>query len=149
MPDTKPPLFQVQAGLDPALENEKVVFEKYIKTRMGNAEANKVYANGDLYKIYLGRNESIKEDGITWQKIGVLSENGLKEIQEISKNSVADYISDGPHEIVSQAPSSTKWYFYFDEPIFVRSQERAWTRSPKFVRQMDDVMEDHLTYEHQ
>jgi len=56
IPDTKPPLFQIQTGLNPELKQDQVVFEKYTQTRIGTAVATKLYANGDYYKIYLSSN---------------------------------------------------------------------------------------------
>ncbi|MGB1206068.1 MAG: hypothetical protein ACPG5B_10495 [Chitinophagales bacterium] len=151
MPDTMPPLFQVQAGLPPEKQSAKVVFEKYIQTRMGNAQANRLYANGDFYKIYLGSNQSLKKDSIVWKKVGTISQKGLDKIEAISKNSVVDYLSSGPHELVSMAVENVNWYFYFEHPKFVETQLRAWQwkwwQTPKFIGKTNHVLEHYLTYE--
>ena len=145
MPENKPPLLQVQTGLSPELEGEKIVFEKYVQTRMRNAEATRIYASGDFYRIYLSSNKSLKEDHISWEKMGVLSQGALKEIEDISTHSVADYLRKGPYKQVNQAIENVNWYFYFDNPLFVQSQLRQWRRAPKFVREMDRVLEENIT----
>lgn len=147
MPDTMPPLLRVEAGLHQELEEEKVIFEKYVQTRMGNAEANRLYTNGDLYKIFLSSNQHLKKDNISWQKAGGISPAGLSEIREIAEHSLVDYINDGPPERVAKAVENVNWYFYLDEPIFVQSQLRASQGAPKFARKMDEVLENYLTFD--
>lgn len=147
MPDTMPPLLRVETGLNPKLKDEKVIFEKYVQTRMGNAEANRLFANGDLYKIFLSSNQHLKRDNISWQRAGAISEAGLNEMRDISKNSLVDYINDGPPERVAKAVENVNWYFYFDEPIFVQSQLRASEGAPKFARKMNEALEGYLTFE--
>ena len=151
MPNSMPPLLQVQAGLPSETNELKVVFERYIQTRMNNAEANKLYANGDFYKIYLSSNQSLKKDSISWQKIGSISPKGLNVIQKISENSVVDYLNNGPHKIVSMAIENVNWYFYFEQPKFVETQVRQWQwqwwRKPKFVGEMNNALEKYLTYD--
>lgn len=149
MPDTMPPLLKVQTGLNSELSEEKVVFEKYIQTRSGNAEANRLYANGDFYKIYLSSNQSLKEDNISWKKVGSISQSGIENIQEISNNSLIDFINTGPHQRVAGATENVNWYFYFDEPKFAQSQVRQWQwqwwQKPKFVDKMNKALEQNLT----
>lgn len=151
IPDTMPPIFQVQTGLNPELKDAEVVFEKYVQTRMGTASATRLYANGDFYKIYLGADESLKDDNISWKKVGIISKNGLEKIQKISNNSVIDFINKGAHKKVVGAGENVNWYFYFDQPKFVQSQVRPWQwqwwRNPKFVGKMEKIIKQNLIYE--
>ncbi len=143
MPDTKPPLFQVKTGLNPNLLEKKVVFEKYVQTRIGTAVATKLYDSGDYYKIYLSPNKNLYKDKVSWKKSGVLSQEDLKEIREISNNSVVDFINEGPHKKVSGAIENINWYFYFDQPKFVQSQLFQWQfwKTPKFVGKMNSIIQ--------
>ncbi|GLR20174.1 hypothetical protein GCM10007940_47900 [Portibacter lacus] len=143
-PKTKPPLFNLEAGLEQELMDREVIFEKYIQTRIGNAEANRIYDNGDIYKIFLGSNQNIKKDDISWEKVGTLSEKGIEKLKSISENEVQDFIKDGPHERVAQAIENINWYFYFGETILVQSQSRQWKRDPKFARKIEKAIESNF-----
>ncbi len=148
MPRTKQSLFQIEKGLPPALKGEKVVFEQYLKTKMGNAEASRLYANGAFYKAYLAYNQSVIRDDIFWHNIGVISQNGIDKIEAISKHSLVDYINNGPYKRDNDALEHAYWYFYFDEAIFVKSQVRKWRDLDRFVKEIEEVMEDDLTLKH-
>jgi hypothetical protein len=145
MPETMPPLFSIERGLPEETKNAKVVFEKYIQTRMGNAEANRLYANGDMYKIFLGSNQNIKTDNVSWNKVGSISEDGMEKLEKTTRKHVQAFLSEGSHERVNQAIENINWYFYFDDPIFVQSQERQWKRNPKFARKIEKVIEQNFT----
>lgn len=151
MPDTMPTVFQIEGGLNPELKNEKIIFEKYSESRMRTVYAARLYANGDFYKIYMGSNDSLMEDSISWRKLGVMSPAGIAKIESISNNSVIDYLNDGPIATEHDTYEWTYWYFYFDEPKYVESQSRRskvfpW-QTPKFVRRMNKVEMQFLVYD--
>jgi hypothetical protein len=112
---------------------------------MGNAEADRLYANGDLYKIFLGSNQSIKDENISWNKVGSISDEGIQKLEKTANKHVQDFLSDGAGERIATATENINWYFYFNEPVFVQSQTRPWTRNPKFARKLDRVIENNFS----
>lgn len=141
MPESKSELFQWEKGLEAEDREHKVVLEKYIETRMGNVEANRIYANGAFYQIVLGDDEEIFEEDQTWEKIGLISKEGLERMQRISKHSLMKYLRKVDKEASDNPLEEIEWYFYFDEPIYAKSQNRQFARNPKFVRKMDKTLE--------
>lgn len=151
-PDKKPAIFEIQKGLDPSLKNEKILFENLNLSPHGGSSANRVYANGDFYKIIRGRKTKLDSEYFKWNKIRVLSKNELEKIEKISNHSLVDFINAGPHELVGGLTRIIHWYFYFDQPKFIKTQKRPLysarsfkdlmsRRNPKFVRKMNRILE--------